>query len=177
MTSIPSAPVSMTPVNGVHRGRGGQEKLLDAVAQKLDMSTDDLKRALAGGKSLTEIAAGKGVGKDALVGTIAGALPANGPDGQPVDATAAATRIADHTRPAGHAHHAAGTSGATGVSGESALGQGIDALAQALGVSSSDLVQRLTDGSGIADLVSGNPDVSAQLSALQNRGAIVDGYA
>jgi hypothetical protein len=31
-------------------------------------------------------------------------------------------------------------------------------------------------GTGIADLLAQNPDVSAQLAESQNRGALVDGY-
>lgn len=172
MTSIPGNAVAMTAVQPYTGATGGREKTLDAVAQKLGMSTDALKQSLADRTSMTDLAASKGVSQDDLVSTIAGTLPATGPAGQPIDATAMATRIAGHTRPAGHGHHHA-----SGASGESALGQGIDSLAQALGVSSSDLAQRLTDGSGISDLLSANPDVSAQLAALQNRGAIVDGYA
>lgn len=171
MTTIPGNALAMTAAHPYARRTGGHGKALDAVAQELGMSTDDLTHALAGGQSMTEIAASKGVSKGDLVATIAGTLPATGPDGQPVDATAAANRIADHTRTVGHTHHA------SGASGGSALGQGIDALSQALGVSSSDLMQRLTDGSGIADLLTANPDVATQFAALQNRGAIVDGYA
>jgi hypothetical protein len=37
-------------------------------------------------------------------------------------------------------------------------------------------MERLTDGTGISDLLSQNPDVADQLTAMQNRGALVDGY-
>ena len=38
-------------------------------------------------------------------------------------------------------------------------------------------MQRLTDGTGIADLLTGNSGVAAQLSASQHKGALVDGWA
>ena len=56
------------------------------------------------------------------------------------------------------------------------LAQGIQALSSALGISGPDLLDRLTNGTGISDLLAQNPDVSAQLAANQNRGALVDGY-
>jgi uncharacterized protein (DUF433 family) len=43
-------------------------------------------------------------------------------------------------------------------------------------ISGSDLLDRLTNGTGVADLLAQNPDVSAQLAESQNRGALVDGY-
>jgi hypothetical protein len=47
-------------------------------------------------------------------------------------------------------------------------------LSSALGISGSDLLDRLTNGTGIADLLARSPDVSPQ---NQNRGALVDGYS
>ena len=157
-----------------HRGHRISDATMDAVAKKLGISTDDLKSSLASGQSMTELAQKAGVSKDDLVSTIAGTLPSTGRDGQPVDATALATRIADHTRPTG----SAGRSAPAQADGDgSAVGHGIDALSSALGISSDDLLQRLTDGTGIADLLTGNSGVAAQLSASQNKGALVDGWA
>jgi uncharacterized protein YidB (DUF937 family) len=172
-SSLPAGVAGTTAANGVarpHHGHGGFAKTLSAVADQLKMSTDDLRQQLAGGRSLSDIAQAQGVSKDALVQTIAGTLPGTAPDGRAVDTTAMATRIADATRQ--------GSPMRTGGNGPgSDLGTGIESLASALGVSSGDLVQRLTDGTGIADLLSANPDVSAQLAALQSKGALVDGYA
>jgi hypothetical protein len=47
----------------------------------------------------------------------------------------------------------------------------------ALGISGQDLLERLTNGTGIAHVLAKNPDVSAQLSQNQNRGALVDGHS
>jgi uncharacterized protein YidB (DUF937 family) len=178
--SIPTAATSSTlstagsgGVSGARHGRGGFEKTLSAVADKLKMSTDDLKKDLASGKSLTDIASAAGVSKDDLVSTIASTLPSTGPDGSPIDTTSMATRIADSTRQAPPPP----PSGTGSGQDDSDLGKGIDTLASALGISSNDLLQRLTDGSGISDLLTSNPSVSSQLSELQNKGALVDGYA
>jgi uncharacterized protein YidB (DUF937 family) len=178
--SIPTAATSGTlstagSVGGARHGRGGGgfEKTLSAVADKLKVSTDDLKKELASGKSLTDIASAAGVSKDDLVSTIASTLPSTGPDGSAIDTTSMATRIAYSTRSAPPSP----PSGAASGSDSSDLGKGIDTLASALGISSDDLLQRLTDGSGISDLLTSNPSVSSQLSELQNKGALVDGYA
>jgi uncharacterized protein YidB (DUF937 family) len=176
--SIPTSATNSTATGGIggaRHGHGGVEKTLSAVADKLTMSIGDLKKALASGKSLTDIASAAGVSKDDLVSTIASTLPSTTPDGSAVDTTAMATHIADSTRqaPPPRPSDAASSAGA----GASDLGKGIDTLASALGISSDDLLQRLTDGSGITDLLTSNPGVSSQLSALQNKGALVDGYA
>lgn len=173
--SIPSSVVPGTALGG-HQGSGRFEKTLDAVADKLGMSSDDLKKALAGGQSMADVAQSKGVSKDDLVSTIASTLPTTGRDGSTIDTTQMATRIADSTRQSRQAPPS--SSGLGSESGSDAdLGKGIETLANALGVSSDDLLQRLTDGSGISDLLQANPDVSAQLSDLQNKGGMVDGYA
>jgi uncharacterized protein YidB (DUF937 family) len=176
--SIPTVATSGTQssataggVGGARHGHGGFQKTLSAVADKLKMSTDDLKKDLASGKSLTDIASSAGVSKDDLVSTIASTLPSTAPDGSSVDTTSMATRIADSVR------KAPPSSSSSTSSPDSDLGKGIDTLAGALGISSDDLLQRLTDGSGITDLLSANPGVSSQLADLQNRGALVDGYA
>jgi hypothetical protein len=64
---------------------------------------------------------------------------------------------------------------ARGPKPEVDLDQGIQALSSALGISGPDLLDRLTNGTGISDLLAQNPEVSAQLAANQNRGALVDG--
>jgi hypothetical protein len=165
--------MNVSPVSGTAATRpagkphgGGHEKTVKAVADELGMSTDDLRSALKSGSTMADLATTAGVSHDDLVATIASTLPTTGPDGATVDTTAMATNIADGVRPQRPAH----SSGPD-------LGTGLDALSGALGISSSDLLDRLTDGSGITDLLQGNPQVSAQLAALQNKGALVDGYA
>ncbi|NYJ07948.1 hypothetical protein [Petropleomorpha daqingensis] len=145
---------------------GAHAKTLKAVAEKLGMSTGDLRSALKSGSTMADLATTAGVSRDDLVQTIASTLPATGRDGATVDTTAMATDIADGVRPQRPSQ-----------SSEPDLGKGLDALSSALGISSSDLLDRLTEGSGITDLLQGSAQVSAQLAALQNKGALVDGYA
>jgi uncharacterized protein YidB (DUF937 family) len=152
-----------------HRG-GGHEKTMKAVAEKLGMSTDDLKAKLKDGSTMADLAKTAGVSQDDLVATIKSTLPTQGPDGASLDTTQMATDIANGVRPQRPA--ASSQSQST-----SDLGQGLDALSGALGISSDDLLDRLTDGSGINDLLAANPQVCSQLTALQNKGAMVDGYA
>ena len=49
----------------------------------------------------------------------------------------------------------------------------VQAVADRLGMDSESTG---SSGTGIADLLAQNPDVSGQLAQLQNRGALVDGY-
>ena len=162
ISSVASSPVSrpMGPPPG-----GGPQKTMKAVAEKLGMSTDDLKSALDSGSTMADLAKTAGVSQDDLVATIASTLPATGPDGVATDATAMATDIANGVRPE------------RPQKPQVDLSQGLDSLSGALGISSSDLLDRLTSGTGIADLLAANPQVSAQLSAAQNKGSLVDGYA
>jgi uncharacterized protein YidB (DUF937 family) len=143
------------------------------------MDVDSLRSALKSGSTMSSLAKTAGVSQDDLVSTIAATLPSEGPDGQAVDTQDMATKIANGTMPRGHGPHRSHRSeGGSGQdqSQSSGLSQGLDALSSALGISSSDLVKRLTDGTGIADLLSQNPGVADQLQESQNRGAIVDGY-
>jgi len=143
--SIPPGTVAATTATGrAHQGHGPGKQTMDAVAKELGMSTDDLQKALGSGQSMTDLATKAGVSKDDLVTTIAATLPGQGADGRSVDPTEAATRIADHVR--GSRPSGPPPSSSAAPSG-SALGQGVDALSSALGISSDDLMKRLTEGS------------------------------
>ena len=159
-----SATTAVAQPHGHHQG-AGHEKTVQAVADKLGMDPEDLKKALKGGETMSSLAAKKGVSQDDLVATIASTLPAQRPGGVAVDTTSMATGIANGTRP-----ERPNKPGAD-------VAQGIQALSNALGISGQDLLDRLTNGTGIADLLAENPDVSAQLAQNQNRGAMVDGYS
>ena len=156
------------PAGGTSGARG-PEKTMTSVADLLGMSTDDLKSALKSGSTMADLAKSAGVSEDDLESTIASTLPATGPDG--VSATDMAAKIASGHGPHGHPQGAPPAKPAADAAG------GLDTLSSALGVSSSDLLARLTDGTGISDLLSENPQVAAQLTASQNKGAVVDGYA
>jgi uncharacterized protein YidB (DUF937 family) len=184
ITSLSSTALSSTAATAATRPTGpppggGREKTLQAVADKLGMDVDSLRSALKSGSTMSALAKTAGVSQDDLVSTIAATLPSEGRDGQAIDTQDMATKIANGTMPhRSHRSHRAesGSDQAQSQAQGSGLSQGLDALSSALGISSRDLVKRLTDGTGIADLLSQNPGVADQLSAAQNRGSLVDGY-
>ena len=114
----------MTSVNqlqgaqALHQAQGGgmrahMQKILQPVADRLGMSADDLQAALAGGKSLAEIAQSKGVSRDDLVATVSDAISKNRPPGaSAADPTQLANRMVDHVRGAHRGHHPHAAAGA-----------------------------------------------------------------
>lgn len=104
--AVSSTPPPPTPQAGrveghgrQHRGGHHMRQAMQAVADTLGMSGEDLKAALKSGKSLAEVASEKGVSHDDLVKTVAAALDKARPAGAPqVDTTAMAARIVDHKR-------------------------------------------------------------------------------
>jgi hypothetical protein len=155
---------NVTQVHGTHGGRRElRAKVESAVADKLGMSVDDLKSQLATGKSMTDIAATKGVSKDELVSTISGVLRASrsGAGATASSATASssassspaddltqlATKIAD--RVGGHHGHSgpAGPSGSEGLRATQATTSAAELMAQLAKASSSGTVND-PDGDG-----------------------------
>lgn len=143
---------------------GGPEKTNAAVADLLGTDADTLKAQLDSGKTMTELAEAAGVSTDDLLATIQATLPADAPSGMATDI--ASGKI-------GPGGPAGGPPPKPPVDAQS----GIQSLSDALGVSSDDLLARLTDGTGIRDLLDANPQIAAQLSSNQGRGVLVDGYA
>ncbi|MEU7903597.1 hypothetical protein [Actinoplanes sp. NPDC049118] len=96
MTSINfSGAVSGT--TGMRQGpppRNGEDPM-KAVAEKLGLSTDDLKNQLEGGKSLNDVAEAQGVSHDDLIAAIKAGMPAGRTSGtSAVDGTGIAEKIA-----------------------------------------------------------------------------------
>ncbi|HKT02831.1 MAG TPA: hypothetical protein VJT31_25145 [Rugosimonospora sp.] len=60
--------------HGHGAGRGAHKAGMDAAANALGMSTDDLRSALRGGQSLESLAQSKGISTDSLISTISNAL-------------------------------------------------------------------------------------------------------
>jgi hypothetical protein len=101
------SPISNTSALSSTQGVEGQfhqarAKVLSAVADKLNMSVDQLKSQLSTGKSLTDVAKANNLSQTDLMSTISSALQgANLPAG--TDLTAMADRIANHV--GGHHRH------------------------------------------------------------------------
>ena len=73
---------------------GGPAKTLQAVADRLGLDPEALKKALDGGSTMSSLAAESGISQEDLIATIAATLPAQGPDGVATDVTSMATGIA-----------------------------------------------------------------------------------
>jgi hypothetical protein len=93
----------------------------DAVAKKLGMTGQQLHDAREKGATLAQIAAGKGVSRDALIRTVTGAINASdrGADLTDAQAAAMATRIVDGgggkgMHRGGPGHHGPGGHGMNG---------------------------------------------------------------
>ena len=143
---------------------GGPEKTDAAVAELLGIDAEALKAQLESGQTMTELAEAAGVDTDDLLATIQATLPTDAPSGMATDIASGAM---------GRGGPAGGPPPKPLVDAQS----GIQALSDALGISAEDLLTRLTDGTGIQELLDANPQVAAQLSNNQNKGSLVDGYA
>ncbi len=128
INSNPFGTSSSTGVEGTsnHHRHGMPAKVLSAVADKLGMSSQDLKSQLDSGKSLADVAKAKGLSRDDLVATIKSALSSAGTtDGSTTAASASggttsttgtasttgpslddiANKIADHVERSHHHRH------------------------------------------------------------------------
>ncbi|MPQ99029.1 hypothetical protein GB931_14075 [Modestobacter sp. I12A-02628] len=163
LRSAPAAP-SRTAGAPLPRPAGtvagsGTERTNRAVAELLGMDSRAMNAALAGGRTVGELAAAAGVSQTDLVATIAATLPTAGAAaGTTAAAPTTVTRAGVRTAtPAG-------------------LGEGVAGLSSALGISSSALMSRLRDGTGIADLLRDKPDLASALALRRNRGVMVDSW-
>jgi len=143
---------------------------LDAAAKLLGMSASDLRTVMQSGQSLASIASSKGIGQDALTAAMVTAIQTANPNVSADQAAKVATAIATRTPPAGassagtsQTDTAGSTQSASGTSAASghhrhhrhhAAGAAMDAAAQTLGMSTSDLLSSLQSGQSLSDLAS-----------------------
>jgi hypothetical protein len=120
-------------------------------ADLLGITTDDLKKSLQSGSTLSDLANQKGVSRSDLITSIEDGMKAAAPDGAQAPAQTqldqTANNIADGKRPGGgahghHHHHGGGEPAADNAS----------SLADTLGVSSHDLLTQLQSGDGLDSL-------------------------
>jgi len=153
---------------GLHQRRfPNPAESLTSTAQLLGISTDDLATALRSGTKLSDLAAEKNVSKDDLVKSIAADLKANAPAGAPAldetQLTHIATNIADGKRPSFHhgRHHRDGESVPDPP--------GLSAIASALDMNETDLLDALEKGTNLADLATQKGTTfESLLSTLRN---------
>jgi uncharacterized protein YidB (DUF937 family) len=157
---------------------------MNSAANVLGMSVTDLRTALQGGQSLASIASSKGISKDTLVAALASSIEQASPSMSTDRATKIATDIATRTppsqgnqaadpnSPAGAATGTTATHGHHGHHRHHAVSAAMDAAAQSLGTTSSDLQTSLSSGQTLASLatskgVSQNDLIAAMSTALQ----------
>jgi hypothetical protein len=92
---------------------------MGAVAKKLGMSADDMRTALQGGESLTQLASSKGVSTDDLKNTIQSSLKADLPNASSTQLQNLTNRMISGPPRGAQPHASASTSGAGTSSTES----------------------------------------------------------
>ena len=140
---------------------GNRQDPMAAVAEKLDLSSDDLKAQLRDGKSLDDIATAQGVSHDDLITAIKAGMPTDA-----TDATEMAEKIASTKGmpppPHGGGHHPGGPRGAnTGIADTDKVKQ----ISELLDMSSDQVTVQATSATDLVKLLQ---DKGVDLSALRN---------
>ena len=134
---------------GGHHGRGGpgMDAIEKAVGAKIGMTEAQIDEQEAAGKTLAQIAEAKGMGRDDLIATIAGAIKASdrGANLTDAQATQMATNIADGTR----GPHGKGGPGGPGGERHQAVEE---ALTKALGITEDAWHTAREQGKSAADV-------------------------
>ena len=156
-----------------------------AVSSLLGMSADDIAAQIGQGKSLDDLAAGKGVSHADLISAIQQGMP--GLQALGADGTAIAERIAARKGlPHPHHHH-----GGPPPSGSSPTTEGstsgvltgtvtqvqqtmLDKLSGLLGTDSSSLLDQLRGGANLSDLVSAKGVGGSSLASVLQDGLLFD---
>lgn len=158
-----SAQISAVGLSAIGSQQKRSHPAMDAAAKLLGMSASDLRTAMQSGQSLASIASSKGISQDALTAAMATAIQAANPSVSADQATKVATAIATRTPSAGGPPAADATSSTQSTSGTSAptghhhhhhhaAAAATDAAAQALGMSTTELMSSLQSGQTLADL-------------------------
>jgi hypothetical protein len=162
--------------------RGPKPPAMDNTAEALGLSTDDLQNQLKSGRTLDDIAKAQGVSSDDLLKALKSDLTANKPAGAPElsddQLTALATGIA-----AGKGPHGPGGPGGSPPprrigSDDSTTDTNLATLADGLGISTDELLQKLQGGFNTSSLWGSsttNPYASSKYSVAG--GVAVDTYA
>jgi hypothetical protein len=141
-----------------HRGEG-----LTAAAEAIGITTDELRTALQGGQSIAQVAEANGV----EVQTVIDALVANGTDRLEEAIAELPARMAELVEREGlpHLGDHGGPGGPGGMRG--GPGPGLEAAAEAIGITTDELRTALRDGSSLAEVAAANDvDVQTVIDAL-----------
>ncbi len=163
-----AAQVSAVGLSPIQSQQTRSHPAMDAAAKSLGMSTSDLRSAMQSGQSLASIASSKGISEGTLTAAMATAIQQAHPEVSADQAANVATAMVTRTPTAGGQVQTSGATaaGATeGASGATAT-QGhhhhhhdggaaaMNAAAQTLGMSASDLESSLNSGQSLSSLAS-----------------------
>jgi len=151
--STTTAPDPATADDERHRGgRGGRH--LDAAAEALGMTEDELRAELEAGKTIADVAGERGVDVDTVIDAIVADATADIRE----RVTAMVNGEAPAGGPRGAGHHGGGGRG---------FRAGLDAAADVLGITQDELRAALEDGQSIAQVAEANGvDVQTVIDAL-----------
>ncbi|MCU1496827.1 MAG: LysM peptidoglycan-binding protein [Acidimicrobiales bacterium] len=135
---------------GGHRGLGGDH--LETAADALGMTTQELRTALADGKSLAEVAADQGVDKQKLIDALVAAAEKRLDEAKATLPERIAALV-DGTLPEGGPGHGGPGGGHGGPGRRFRIDERLEAAATALAMSEADLRAALEDGTkSLADI-------------------------
>ncbi|GAA4622932.1 hypothetical protein [Cellulomonas oligotrophica] len=170
-TRTASAPPPPPPSSGEEgTGTRGVPKHVEAAAEALGMSTDEVVEALEDGSSLADLAQEQGVAREDLVNALVAAAPE---DLRALDGIEQMTEqlVDAEGLPGPAGPPPAGSSGVWGASLTSSQEDALASVADLVGVDASTLVDQLRSGTTLADLLS---DAGVSLDDLA--GALEDGF-
>lgn len=167
-----SAPPPPPPSSSGEEGTSarGVPKHVEAAAEALGMSTDEVVEALTDGSSLADLAEEQGVAREDLVQALVAAAPE---DLRALDGVEQMTEqlVDAQGLPGPAGPPPAGSSGVWGASMTSSQEDALASVAELVGVDASTLVDQLRSGTTLADLLS---DAGVSLDDLA--GALEDGF-
>ncbi|GEM_PF-2610425 len=149
---------------------------VEAAAEVLGLSTDDVMEALADGASLADLAEEQGVSRDDLVAALVADAPTDLQEMDGVEDMVSA--LVDQTGLGGPAGPPPG--GSSGVWGEVLTpdqSDTLDQVASLLGTDASSLLDQLYSGTTLADLLSDAGVSTTDLAAVVQGGLLIDATA
>lgn len=169
--TAPSAPPPPPAASGTATSRVPGH--VEAAAEVLGLSTDDVMEALADGSSLADLAEEQGVSRDDLVAALVADAPADLQEMDGVEDMVSA--LVDQSGLGGPAGPPPG--GSSGVWGEvltSDQSDTLDQVASLLGTDASSLLDQLYSGTSLADLLSDAGVSTSDLAAVVQSGLLID---
>ena len=168
MTTPISAVDSATTTGSVQATKHHRPDPMAKVADKLGMSTDDLKKELRGGKSLNDVATEKGVSHDDLIAAIKQGMSSSDADAEKI-ASATGT-------PPPRAHHG-GHHGARASKGENSGlrdDDKLDQVSQLLKMSTGEVSGQAASASGLVNLFQNKGVDLGSLKNVLDNGDLLD---